>query len=94
MFENSWLRSKDKELRKVAILAIILAPFMIASVLLAFAAFPFHYLPHWVFCQAAIAVILLSSLIIQKAVLAEANRKIRELETELSSAKARLGNSR
>jgi len=93
MFENSWLRSKDKELRKVAILVIILLPFMIASVLLMLAAFPFHYVPRSVFWPAAFAGFLLSNLIIQKVVLAEANRKIRELETELLRVNAGLEKS-
>jgi hypothetical protein len=93
VFENSWLRSKDKELRKVAILGIILLPFMIASALLATAAYPFHYLPHWVFCPAAFAVVLLSNLIIQKVLLAEANRKIYESETELLRVKTTLESS-
>jgi hypothetical protein len=93
MFENSWLRSKDKELRKVAILGIILLPFMIAAALLATAAFPFHSLPRWVFWPAAFAGVLLSNLIIQKILLAKANRKIHEIETELLRVKARLENS-
>ena len=93
MFENSWLRSKHKELRKVAILSVVLSPLLIAAILLVFAAFPFHYLPGWVFCQAALAAFLLSNLIIQKVLLAEANRKIHETETELSRVKARLENS-
>jgi hypothetical protein len=93
MFENSWLRSKDKELRKAAILGIVLAPFMIAAVLLAFAAFPFHYLARWVSWPAGFAVVLLSNLITRKVLLAEAHRKIHELETELSSVKSRLESS-
>jgi hypothetical protein len=93
MFEDSWLKSKDKELRKVAILGIFLLPFMIAAALLAFAAFPFHYLPRSVFWPAAFAEFLLSNLIIQKVLLAQTNRKARELEAELLRVKARLENS-
>jgi len=93
MFENSGLRRNDKELRKIAILGIILVPFMIAAGLLAIAAFPFHYLPRWVFWPAAFGAALLSNLIIQKILLAQANHKIHELETELLRVKARLENS-
>jgi membrane protein CcdC involved in cytochrome C biogenesis len=93
MFENSWLKSKDKELRKVAILCIVLAPFMIAAALLAFAAFPFHYVARWAFWPAAFAEVLVSKLITQKVLLAKSNRKIRETETELLRVKARLENS-
>jgi hypothetical protein len=92
MFENS-LRSKDKELRKVAIHGVFLAPCLIASALLAFAAFPFHYLPHWFFCTGTIGVVLFSNLIITETLLAEANRKVREIETKLLRAETRLQNS-
>jgi hypothetical protein len=93
MLGNSWLRSKDKELRKVAIYCIILAPFTIAALVLAFAAFPFHYLPHSVFWPAAFAVVLLSSQTVTQVSVAEANRKVRELETELLRVKAGLKSS-
>ena len=71
----------------------MLAPLIIAATLLMLAAFPFHYLPRWVFCLAALAVAFLSNLIIRETLLAEANRKIREIETELLSVKVRLENS-
>jgi len=93
MFDNSWLKSKDEELRKVAILGLILSPLVIAAILLMLAAFPFHYVPHSVFWPAAFAGFLLSNLIIQKILLAEANRKIREREKELLRVKGRLTNS-
>jgi len=80
MFDNSWLRSKDKELRKVAILCVILSPLLIAATLVALTAFPFHYVPRSVFWPAAFAVVLLSNLIITKVLLADANRKIREMK--------------
>jgi hypothetical protein len=88
MLGNSWLRSKDKGLRKAAIYCIFLAPFTIAALVLAFAAFPFHYLPHSVFWPAAFAVVLLSSQIVTQVSVAEANRKVHELETELLRVKA------
>lgn len=93
MFENSSLRSKDKELRRVAILGILFLPFMIAAALLMLAAFPFHYVPRSVFWPAAFGVALLSNLLNRKFLLLRANRKIGELETELLRVKARLENS-
>jgi hypothetical protein len=93
MFENSGLRSNDKELRKVAVLGVILAPFMIAAALLMLAAFPFHYLPHSIFWPAAFGEILLSNLLYRRCLLIRSNRKMRELETELSEVKARLKSS-
>ena len=93
MFENSGLRSKDKELRKVTIHSVILLPLIIAATLLMLAAFPFHYVPRSVFWPAAFGGVLLLNLLNRRFLLLRANRKIQELEAELLRVKARLENS-